>query len=466
MRAGRQERAAPTAKHGAMPRARTGRALAVVLLSTGLAILFPATASAAVLDRPAQAAQDDPTCLTTDYTALPATTGPPIRFGVDPELAGDAGPVQLPATPLDDGKVVAALQQLQPPNARLVQRLNRLFESDGEQGIARFQQRAAVFEAAGFDVELQVRYHPDSAHDGDLPTWLAFVRQVVDSFGRDRHVVSLTITNEVNLPISSNTSDGSYKNAKDALLQGVVAARREADAKGYDQLQLGFTYAYRSPQDNDFFSYLGEHGTPEFRAALDFIGLDLYPGTVVPPVVAPGVLRSCLMPMARLDKRTSIWLTENGYPSAPAPRSEDGQVAALRETVDALCRYRGTFGVTDYRYFNLRDNASTGAGVFAADGLLADDYRRKPAFAAYRDLVAGFGQRIAAAATGQPRVDPPLASTPSAQASSSSAPVPAAATPSLPRTGSSVALATVALLAAAAGMTVVVAVRRRASPST
>ena len=42
--------------------------------------------------------------------------------------------------------------------------------------------------------------------------------------------------------------------------------------------------------------------------------------------------------------------------------------------VDAARRYAGSYHVTDYRWFNLRDNASNGSGLFDQDGLLRDDY--------------------------------------------------------------------------------------------
>jgi hypothetical protein len=51
-----------------------------------------------------------------------------------------------------------------------------------------------------------------------------------------------------------------------------------------------------------------------------------------------------------------------------------------------------TLGVSDYRYFNLRDNNSDGADLFDAVGLLRGDYSEKPAFATYRSLIRGYGE--------------------------------------------------------------------------
>ncbi len=270
---------------------------------------------------------------------------------------------------------------------------------------------ASRYASDGFEVELQVRYHPPSGEAGDIPAWLAYVRHVVDSFGADRRVVAMTITNEVNLTLSPNTSDGYYAGAQDALIQGIETAHAEALRKGY-RLRFGFTYAYRfSPQgDAGFFDYLGAHGGKPFLSALGFVGLDFYPGSVYPPAMAPGdsytaelaraagAVRDCFMPMAGIGARTPIWITEDGVPTGQL--SEAQQAAALDELATAAHDYSGTFGITDYRWFNLRDSTSSGpepvvGATFASDGLLRADYSAKPSFAAYRRLIAALGARTA-----------------------------------------------------------------------
>jgi hypothetical protein len=358
---------------------------------------------------PAGAPSSDPYC-TGSYGAAAPKTAAPLRFGVDPGLAGSAGGVQLPSAPDDPPRDLAAVTALAPPGKQLVVRLNRLFWSDGQGGIDSFRAIASRYTRAGFEVELQVRYHPPSGKAGDIPAWLTYVRHVVDSFGADRRVVAMTITNEVNLTFSPNTSDGYYVGADEALIQGIEAAHAEALRRGYHQLKFGFTYAYRfSPQgDASFFDYLGTHGGKPLLAALGFVGLDFYPGTVYPPAMAPGdtytselaqaagVLRDCFMPAAGMGRATPIWITEDGVPTGEL--SDAQQAAALTELVAAAHAYSGTFGITDYRWFNLRDSVSTGpqtlvGATFASDGLLRDDYRAKPSFAAYRKLISRLGAR-------------------------------------------------------------------------
>jgi len=361
----------------------------------------------------------DPYC-TGSYGGAAARPGM-LRFGVDVGLAGSAGGVQLPSAPDDPARDLAAVRALDPPGRALVVRLNRLFWSDGQRGIDAFRAQVARYTRAGFAVELQVRYHPPAGRAGDIAAWVAYVRHVVDAFGSNRRVVDMTITNEVNVTFSPNTSDGYYPGAEAALVAGIEAAHAEAVARGFRQLRFGFTYAYRfSPQgDAAFFTYLGRHGGPAFHRALGFVGLDFYPGTIYPPAMAPtdsyraelaqaaGVLRDCYLPKARIGERVPIWFTENGIPSpGPCPDTplippsctlaEAQQAAGLTELVQAACAYAGTFHITDYRWFNLRDASSTGpqtliAPSFSAFGLLRDDYAPKPAFAAYRQRIAACG---------------------------------------------------------------------------
>jgi hypothetical protein len=379
------------------------RALAAIAVIAAAAVAPAAVASGAP-------SASDAYCTGSYGGAAPQVAGP-LRFGIDPGLAGSAGGVQLPSTPDNPAKDLAAVKALHPKGRVLVVRLNRLFWSDGQAGINAFKALVSRYTRAGMEAELQVRYHPPSGQAGDLPAWIAYVRHVVDSFGANKQVVAMTITNEVNLTFSPNTSDGYYQGAKDALIQGIEAAHAEAVRRRFRQLRFGFTYAYRfSPQgDASFFSYLGAHGGRPFRSALGFVGLDFYPGSIYPPVMAPGdtyaaelaqaagVLRDCFMPMAGVGTRTPIWMTENGI--STADNTDAQQAAALQQLVTAAHEYSGTFNITDYRWFNLRDSVSSGPttlvpAAFTTYGLLRDDYATKSSFGVYRSLIASLGARM------------------------------------------------------------------------
>ena len=372
-------------------------------LAAGLALALLAIAPIA---SPAGArAGSDPNCLTTDP---PPVTAPaqPVRFGITPLSAGSAGASQLQPKPENRRAAIAALRQLRPPRKQLVLRLNRMFWSDGVAGIRRYARTVDRFARAGFDSELQIRYHPPEGQEGNMRAWRRYVRRATRKFGRRESVVALSITNEANFPVSPNTSDGSYAGVREAIVKGTITADRMLRRLGRRDVQLGFSFAWRySPSsDRSFWQEIGRRATPEFRRALDYVGLQVYPHLVWPPVPRPGVsageetvealtlLRRCYMPKARLGGNVDVWVSGNGYPTNLG-RSEASQASELRSTLDAVHRYSGTLGITDYRYFNLRDNNSAGPDLFDAVGLLRDDYSRKPAFGVMGDAVARFGKR-------------------------------------------------------------------------
>src|SRR5690606_36646858 len=119
--------------------------------------------------------------------------------------------------------------------------LNRLFFSDGRAGIRRFARRVDRYARAGFRSEIQVRYHPDPAQEGDIKAWARFVRNAVRKLGRKRSAVAFTITNEATLPISPNTSDGAYPGVIRALVRGVVAADRQLRRLDRRRVPVGFS---------------------------------------------------------------------------------------------------------------------------------------------------------------------------------------------------------------------------------
>ncbi len=114
---------------------------------------------------------------------------------------------------------------------------------------------------------------------------------------------------------------------------------------------------------------------------------------------AAGVVRDCYAPMAGIPVTVPIWFTENGVPTGA--NSEVQQAAARTQLVRAARDSSGTFNISDYRWFDLRDSSSSGpqtlvGPTFSSDGLLRDDYSAKPSFAAYRGLIASLGASASA----------------------------------------------------------------------
>ncbi|MCB0864882.1 MAG: hypothetical protein KDB58_04130 [Solirubrobacterales bacterium] len=339
----------------------------------------------------------DPDCLQSYADDAPAG-GPRLRFGVGPRLAGEAGTSQVTQSVPENKRLRdEALLRLQ-GKRHLSVRLNRLFQADGAPGIREFKRMAKHYSSLGIDVTLQVRYHPAPEQDGDIGAWLDYVRKVVRAFGPIEHVTALQITNEADLTLSPNTSDGAYAGAVEALARGVPAAAREAKRRGYEQLTVGFNFAYGNGifgDDAAFWRAVGAAGGERLRKATDWVGIDSYPGTFVPSAFADPAdalleqvaqMRECLMPLAGFGARMPIHVDELGYPTGPG-RTEQEQTRALKGFMGALSRYRGTYGIEEAIWFGLRDNNSAGPNFQSFFGLLHDDYSPKPAFGAYRKLI-------------------------------------------------------------------------------
>jgi hypothetical protein len=261
----------------------------------------------------------------------------------------------------------------------------------------------AQYTAEGFRIELVLTYRP-AAPAGDVAGFAAFVRARVRQLGANANVTHLQVTNEANVGGAPDAADGAYTGARQALVRGTIAAKDEARRGGFDQLRIGFNWAYQTGgSEAAFFSSLRAIGGRAFSAAVDWVGLDAYPGTWGPALpsgdLAAGVraatlaamraLRQDLLPLARLSG-ADLHVSESGYPTGPG-RTEDMQETVLRAAVQTVAQARGTYGVTDYRWFDLRDADSASPSFESRYGLTRDDYSPKPAFLAYRDLIATLG---------------------------------------------------------------------------
>jgi hypothetical protein len=367
-----------------------------------------ALAALCVAPAAALAADDYPVCGgDTSAAAVPQKPGPALHVGITPRVeAGQFVTGGAAAKPEDPAKTLAALGRLRPPDAPFVVRLNRFFWSDGEAAFTQFLAEARRYTDAGYQVELQVRYKPAAEQEGDIAAWTQHVREVVDRFGAIPGVVALQITNEVNFDFSADSSDGAYAGAKDALIQGVIAAKDEARRKGYAQLEIGFNWAYRydPAHEQAFWDYLRDNGGKPFVAALDWVGLDAYPGTVFPPAeqsvddYRDGMVNGmssfrCYLRAAGIPDAVPIHIEENGWPTYGS-RREDMQAQVADAMIRAANDFRGTYNVTDYRWFNLRDANTSDSGIAQHFGLMRDDYTEKPAFAVVAKLYGQIARRF------------------------------------------------------------------------
>lgn len=193
----------------------------------------------------ASARSTPPGCVgETDAAQVPQQPGPPVRFGINARaVTGQIGPTPAPAVAENPARHLAKLGELRQPGAPFPLRLTRFFWRGGEAAFQEFLALTQHYTSEGYPVELQVRYQPSEVQEGDIAAWTEHVREVVRRFGPNPLVVGLQITNEVNINFSPDSSDGGYEGAREALVQGVVAAKDEAGRRGYGQVRIGFNWA-------------------------------------------------------------------------------------------------------------------------------------------------------------------------------------------------------------------------------
>ena len=373
----------------------------------GMRVLALTAVLVVVLVAPAHAQNG---CLgQTDADSVEQRPGPPLRFGITPGVQTGqffTGAVP-PRTPEDPARQLEGLAGLRPADGPFVLRLHRFFWSGGEDEFRRVLALSDLYTRAGYLVELQLRYHPNEQQEGDIAAWEAHVREVVRRFGPNPRVVAIQVTNEVNITFSPDSSDGAYEGERDALIRDVIAAKDEVRRRGFRQLEIGFNWAYRTDpgSENAFWAHLRDHGGPAFVQALDWVGVDAYPGTVFPPAHTSGGERDgmvnafssfrCYAATAGIPESVPIHVEENGWPTEPPARSYEQQAQVAETLVRAVHDFRGTFNVTDYRWFNLRDGDTTSANFQTQYGLMTDEYVPKPAYGVYSRLVRDLTARYA-----------------------------------------------------------------------
>jgi hypothetical protein len=371
-------------------------AAAVALLSAAIAVSVQAVGSHASSDSNAGRLHGTSSATRADSTGS-------LTFGIYP--GGAAGAVGLAGRTVaeDPAKRLAALEQLRSPGRPFVLHIYASYTGRGSASPAEQVGRdIAQYTSAGFQIELVLTYRPVGGSPTENVAGFAdFARRAVTSFGGNRRFVALQVTNEVNVHAAPAAADGAYPGAEDALIRGVVAADAEARRDGHGQVGIGFNWAYSvDRREAAFWSRVGRLGGATFRRALDWIGLDIYPRTWGPTVegglaaatrktvrAALATLRGRYLPLAGIPARVPLHISENGYPTGPG-RSEAMQVTAMKAVVSTIYASRSIYGVTDYRWFDLRDADSSGPSFESRYGVMRDDYSPKPGFDAYRTLIA------------------------------------------------------------------------------
>jgi hypothetical protein len=335
-----------------------------------------------------------------------ADGAPPVRlrFGVYPW--GAPGAVSGVEAQLADNpaKALAAVKALQGSRSMTVHLYGQYTGADPGEADSLISD-ATWWSQNGVSVEMVLRYRPASAALGaGYPAWVAAVSARLAAIAK---VVAIQIGNEANNTSSPAAGDGAYPGAVQAIATAIPAARQAVVSAGRADIRIGFNWAAGwSPCSPDpMFAQLLRAGGSAFVGAVSWVGIDVYPGTwsAPAPSVFPtasliagsvtsslGCLRTVQMPAAGLSRAVTITVAETGWPT-DASRSEQTQAGVLREIVGAVQGVSGTYGVSDLRWFDLRDANTASGQLENGYGLMHDDYSPKPAFTAYQQIIAASG---------------------------------------------------------------------------
>jgi hypothetical protein len=322
--------------------------------------------------------------------AVPSDTFP-LTFGIYPGMTGNelvnTGPV-----PDDPEQTERALTLLQPKGRPFLIRSYIIYHGSGRTS-NQTPTDPIRYARNGRKLDFVICYRSTS---GDLDDWTKFLRETVRRYGP--YLDALQVTEEPNNPHPETGGDGSSPNVRQAVIDGVIAAKEEVRRAGL-AVHVGFAATPTFSPADDFWPDLAHRGGQAFVAALDYVGLDFYPDVFrpVPAEQLRAAVEGVITHFRRMNLAASgiptavpIRVTENGWPTGPG-RPPERQAAVLETVVRSIHDKRSELNVTHYEFFLLRDGDSERAEMGYQFGLLRHDYIPKPAFNRYRDLIAELG---------------------------------------------------------------------------
>ncbi len=338
-----------------------------------------------------------------EAATYPATTSSSsgLTFGIYPGGAAGGASGWAPDNTSND---LAAVKQLDSSGAPFIAHLYAEYYGPGSYTAAQeIGSEVQTFAAAGTEVELVLAYRPtDETPATDVPGFVTWTQSALGSLGN--YLTYAQVTNEANASGSASSNDGYYPGAENALIQGVEGAKSYIASHGMG-VKVGFNWSYNpSAGSNPFWSYMASKGGAAFAKDVDWVGVDVYPGTwqSLPPTLsfAAGVsqvmtqaitsTRGKFMPLAALPASVPMQITESGYPTGPN-RSYAMQETAVQSEVAAVVSAHTRYNVSALQLFDLRDAITNTTVVADQYGLMTDQWVPKPAFAGYEALITRYG---------------------------------------------------------------------------
>ena len=231
---------------------------------------------------------------------------------------------------------------------------------------------------------------------GDVDGFRAFVAERAAELGP--RLYSLQVTEEANFVHGPDVIAGPYPRVREALVEGVEAARAALDAAGLTGVPVGFSVTPTFGPNAEFWPALAAVATPVFHAALGYAGLDCFPDVFSPVSDVGSAMRGLLatmrtqwLPAAGIGANVPIHVCEWGWPTGPE-RSESRQAEIAEVVIRTVHDVRAESNVHRLTLFALRDaDSGNAADIFCNFGFVRDDFTPKPAFDVCRRLLAELG---------------------------------------------------------------------------
>ncbi len=323
----------------------------------------------------------------------------PLTFGIYPGgvAGGDQG--LLTGPPDDFDRADAALIALQGVSKRLIVRCYDSFQDPKSPFWAapcapKDFGRYAKPPTRLMDLVLQFR-----SETGNVAGYLDFVRDRIEGYAR--LLYSVQITEEANFTNGPPVIDGPYPNVYAALTEGVKVAKERLLSLGRPDVKVGFNTTPTFGPSAGFWTRIGAAGE-RFAAAVDYVGLDLFPDVFRPAAdltsSVVGILetmRSVWLPSAGIPAQVPIHIAEHGWPTSVG-RTPKRQAEVIEQVIRTVHANSGRLNIDVYTLFALRDVALAIAGnqsdLFSFFGIMTAGYQQKPAFEVYRSLIQELGE--------------------------------------------------------------------------
>ena len=328
-------------------------------------------------------------------------------FGIYPGSAVGGGPKLCKGKPDDHKQIIDALKTLQGDKSLFLVRSYLHYIGDGK--IDNYTPvNPEQYATDGRKLDLVLCFQTD---EEDLSGWDDIIKKMIIKYGS--YLESLQITEEANVQVPY--LDGNFKNARQALVKGIVTAKEEINRQNLD-IKVGFNSTPIFNPTDTFWKEIKELSNESFYNSLDYVGLDFFPDVFQPikfgnlENVVTLVLKKFREDLTDADipSCVPIRITENAW-STGVNRPYEHQVKTIETVIRTIYALKDELNITHYEYHQLRDADSSEFEVDVVNnskyndaatllrqhhfGLLKDDYTPKPAFEKYRKLIEELGTK-------------------------------------------------------------------------